>query len=51
MYSVCGSVSEKRFISTGFGSSSVRMMRITSSTLRYATMRPSRRCRRALTWS
>ena len=44
--SVCSSESLKRFISTGFGSSSRRMMRITSSRLRKAISRPSRMCSR-----
>ncbi|MNN36651.1 hypothetical protein D3C81_1505540 [compost metagenome] len=50
MYSAWSSDRPKRAISAAFGSSSVRMMWITSSRLRNATSRPSNRCRRRSTF-
>ena len=49
--SACASLSLKRFMSTGFGSSSVRMILMTASMFRYATSKPSRMCSRCVTRS
>ena len=51
MYSVCSSLSLKRFINTGLGSSSVRIMRITSSRFKNAVKKPSSKCSRRSTFS